>query len=512
MSSDNHNNKNTIAIGAFISLVGRGVSTIFSFLFRRYLIIFFGLEITGLIFFAHKIISLVAILTNFGISFGIQKFVAIAYGKKEFGKVKGAIISSLQIIIPLSIFITVLLYFFAPEVSDFFTKFPGKEKFAKELPVILRIFSLCLLPTVVLGVLLAILRATNRIFPTFIIDNVFNPISWLLFVIIIGNVGFENKTIYLIIALCCLAYLAVILSLLFFKRIWPNLKNATTVYCRKKIITFSLPLFFKSFAQIFLQLDILMIGYFCSFEMVAIYGAASAFARQSALIMTAFSSLFYPMIADLYNKGNSVALHDLYKTVTRWCLIFALPLIAIVMVIPASFMDFLRITNSPEAYTTIRIIASAQIISVLVGFTGGMLIMTNHPWFTFINNCGSVILNIVLNLILIPRYGIVGAAIATASAVLIRNIAALLEIKKILSFSPFSFSLLKVIGSCCLAIISVLLFKKYFDVSEMKYWIVIMICSAIFVSVYLPLILIFLEKEDKEFITKTFKSLILKIR
>ncbi len=504
-NSDNHRDKSTVAAGAGFSLAGRGISALLGLFFYRYLNHFLGLEQAGLLLLAFSVISLTVPLAQFGIPIGIQKFVAVAFSKKNWNKVRGAIFSSLQIVTLTTIAVIILLMIFAPEISSIFTNNPEKAKYAEKLPGIVRIYSFYLLPSVILAVLLSALRAMRKIIPTFVIDNVYTPAAWLGLVFLIGSFSyFQNKVPALIIGFICIISVGVVIAILFLKKIVPLVKIAATDYCRKELILFSTPLLFRSFLQMFLQIDKLMIGYFCSFSMIMIYVCSVALAKQSSFIMSAFASLFSPMIAELHSKGDKTGLNDLYKTVTRWCMAFALPVIVIVMLVPELLLRFLGIVDSPDACLTVRIIAVGQIMSVAVGNTGGMLVMTNYPWLTFANNVVAVILNIILNIILIPKFGIVGAAIATCIAIIVRNLAALVEVKKFLSMSPFSLSLLRVVGCVLVAGSAVILFRK--NIGEIKWWLELFYCFVIFGVIYSPIMWISMHKDDKMFIMKIIKN------
>ncbi len=504
-STNNHRNKSTVAAGAGLSLAGRGVSAALGLFFRRYLILLFGMEQTGLIVLGYSVVSFVAPLAQFGIPIGVQKFVAVAFSKKDWNKVRGAIFSSLHIVVSTTIAVIVLLWIFTPEISALYTRRAQNAQYIYQLPAVLRIYSIYLFPSVILAVLLAVLRAMRRIFPTFVVDSIYTPATWLALVVAVGlSGGISNKVVVLVTGLCFTTCIGIIIAVSFFRRVLPNIKNAVSVYCRRELMAFSMPLLFRSLMQMFMQIDKLMIGYFCSPAMITTYAFSAILAQQSSVVMSAFASLFSPVIAGLHSRGDSDGLRNLYKTVTRWCMAFALPIIAIVMIMPELLLAFFGIVNSPEACMTARVIAVGQLVNVAVGNTGGLLVMTNHPWLTFANNAAAVVANIVLNVVLIPRYGIVGAAIATCAAIAIRNIAALVEVNRLLSMSPFSPSLMRVIACVCAAGAAVLVFRSC--AGEIKWWIELLYCLCIFGIVYTPAMWIFMAKEDKAFIVRIIRN------
>jgi O-antigen/teichoic acid export membrane protein len=69
--------------------------------------------------------------------------------------------------------------------------------------------------------------------------------------------------------------------------------------------------------------------------------------------------------------------------------------------------------------------------------------MTGHPKFNLVNSLALALLNVGLNVILIPKYGIVGAAIAAATSMAIINLLRLAEVHYILKVHPYQWSFLK---------------------------------------------------------------------
>jgi O-antigen/teichoic acid export membrane protein len=89
------------------------------------------------------------------------------------------------------------------------------------------------------------------------------------------------------------------------------------------------------------------------------------------------------------------------------------------------------------------IIAAAQLFSTSVGSTQRILAMTGHQLLLMYVTVSSVVLNVVLNLLLVPPYGIMGSAVATAAATVVTNILNLLTVNRSLGLWPYTASYLK---------------------------------------------------------------------
>ena len=128
--------------------------------------------------------------------------------------------------------------------------------------------------------------------------------------------------------------------------------------------------------------------------------------------------------------------------------------------------------------------------------------MSGHTKLTLANNISAAIINVILNVLLIPKYGIIGAAVATTTAIAIRNIASVIEIRFILNASPFSTTLIKLFLFVIVCGVSVLLLRN--NLPNMRWWIEIPICCAFFGIIYTPLMWFFgMGEEDKNFLKTT---------
>ena len=72
-----------------------------------------------------------------------------------------------------------------------------------------------------------------------------------------------------------------------------------------------------------------------------------------------------------------------------------------------------------------------------------MIVMTGHPRLALVNSVATLILNATLNLILIPTWGVVGAAVATGASITIVSIVRLLQVYRLLKLWPYDSTFFK---------------------------------------------------------------------
>lgn len=83
------------------------------------------------------------------------------------------------------------------------------------------------------------------------------------------------------------------------------------------------------------------------------------------------------------------------------------------------------------------ILASAIFFNACTGPGGAIIRMSGRTRLTFANNCGAGVLNVLLNLLLIPRLGILGAALATGPSIILVNAVRLVQVRWLFKLSPY---------------------------------------------------------------------------
>jgi O-antigen/teichoic acid export membrane protein len=184
----------------------------------------------------------------------------------------------------------------------------------------------------------------------------------------------------------------------------------------------AIPILFASTIQLVITYsDTLMIGFFMSSDSVGVYGTAIRVSTTMALVLGAAASVFGPRFAALHQRGDSAELENLARRVARGCGLVALPLLAVFLIFPKPVMSLF----GPEfvsGSTALMILAVGQFVNVASGLVGLLLAMTGHEKRLLQATAVSALLNILLNLILIPRLGIEGAAVATAASLILINV------------------------------------------------------------------------------------------
>lgn len=171
-------------------------------------------------------------------------------------------------------------------------------------------------------------------------------------------------------------------------------------------------------------------------EDAGIYGPVARLAPLFGLGLGALNGMFAPMIAEKHAAGKQDELQALYRTVTRWALVIALPPAVLSLVRPEVVLG-LWPHGSPEASDALRVTVIAQLVCTAVGSVNYLLIMAGRERLVLWNAIPAVIVNFAASFWLIPRYGPLGAALANALAMVFANVLAFVQVRSTLHITPF---------------------------------------------------------------------------
>lgn len=167
--------------------------------------------------------------------------------------------------------------------------------------------------------------------------------------------------------------------------------------------------------------DTLMLGMLDGTESAGIYAVASRGADLVTFVIIAVNMSLAPVVSSLYANGEMEKLQATVSKSTKLIFFGCLPIAGGLILLNKWFLLVFG-AGFLAGSTAMIILASGQLVNAAVGSAGIILDMTGYERYSAIGTgCGAV-LNIFLNLWLIPLYGLSGAAIATASSMAARNL------------------------------------------------------------------------------------------
>lgn len=169
------------------------------------------------------------------------------------------------------------------------------------------------------------------------------------------------------------------------------------------------------------RVDILTLDYFRSDSEVGIYGVALKISDLLKIVLMIVNIVIAPEIAALFSNGNTKKLQQLLKRSIQITFFLSLP-IALFLIFAGNWVLSIFGDDFTSGYPVLVLIVFVQIINVGVGSVGNVLNMTGHEKEASFGLFISMILNVTLNLLLVPTMGMIGAAIASGVAIISWNL------------------------------------------------------------------------------------------
>ena len=130
-------------------------------------------------------------------------------------------------------------------------------------------------------------------------------------------------------------------------------------------------------------------------------------------------------------------MRDVYRAATAWAMLLAWPIYLVSAVLAPELLGVFG-----DGYTSVASVVVMLSLAMLVATASGavdtVLLMSGHTWLSLGNNLGSALVNVLLNIVLIPKHGVVGAAAAWTISIVLRNLLPLVQIAVLHRISPVS--------------------------------------------------------------------------
>lgn len=169
--------------------------------------------------------------------------------------------------------------------------------------------------------------------------------------------------------------------------------------------------------------DLIMLGVFLSDEDVGLYRVVVLASGAALIGQQAVNSVIGPQVVRLHEAGDRHALQRLVTQNVRLIFSFALGITLLLVGAGHWILDLVFGAEFVVAYPALVTLALAQLVSAGLGPVDVLLNMTGNERRNLYGLGGATLLNIVLNLMLIPHFGIIGAALATGSSIVVWNCA-----------------------------------------------------------------------------------------
>ena len=193
-----------------------------------------------------------------------------------------------------------------------------------------------------------------------------------------------------------------------------NLHNDFTVI--KDLLALSVPLLFTNIS-FFLATwtDSIMIGIYMSSQDVGYYNVAFLFGQFLPVVLTSVAFLYLPFASELFDQNQRETFKQVFHTLSKWIFLCTFPFFCILLIFPDVIIEFFFGAAYLPAAQALQVLTIGYFIYVIFGLSCWNILILKQGRFILVTNIILTVVNILLNIVLIPKYGILGSALASIS-------------------------------------------------------------------------------------------------
>ncbi len=237
-----------------------------------------------------------------------------------------------------------------------------------------------------------------------------------------------------------------------------------------------------------LQSGRLVLGFFLSSSDVGVFNVVTLLASLATLFTFSWNAIFSPIIADVYHRGGVDLMVSLLRAITRWIVLLTVPVFAWLFVSGEGVLSVFG-EEFVVGYGALVVLAAAQVFDSVGASVSSCLAMTKFQRFNVYNILVMAVVSVVLNVLLVPRIGILGASIATGASIVLVNVARLIEGRALLSVVPFDRSTLKVVATGALLLLLAWGTRRFLVVPQSWQWSAVTLVASYGVAAAMTLVL-----------------------
>jgi O-antigen/teichoic acid export membrane protein len=427
MRTDLSSSAGSMARGAARGALGAMAASVLALAFQAIVRHIVDIETMGLFTVATTVVVLAQLPALFGLEAGAVRYVSLSAAEGDERGARGSAQAALLAGLVLSTAGAVALYFLAPEICARFHKPEATHLLqlaSLALPLLCtsRVCAACVLGFGLTGRSSTITAAQNV---TRLLVTV--PLVLLLADVTALGVGF---------AIAGLA--GTVFAIWLLRSVSPRiLEPARDRWALRSMIGFSWPqTLSQSLYLATLWTDTLVLAHYGTAHQVGIYGLVVALLAPVSQLTVSVSQAFTPRIAGTHARGDHSGLAAMLQRVSYWNLVVALPILASMAVLREPLLSLFGKGYEAGA-TPLVLLVIGQLVLNAAGPLTAVINLSGHPRVTLFDNVLVFGSNLVLCVILVPRYGMAGAATSTLVALCSVTLLQVGQVARLFRIHPF---------------------------------------------------------------------------
>ncbi|MFP4517583.1 MAG: flippase [Desulfovibrionales bacterium] len=392
--------------GASVAFVLKGVASVLSFVLNLVLARMLGADGAGLYFLSLTVITIVAMLSKVGLDNTFVRFTAGNAIKGDWGAVKGLYRKGMLLTAAVSLVLTIILFALSPWLAHSVFKDPRLAEPLRWMSLAVAPFALVFLQSQALTGLKKIKEGVA------LSGGILQGLTLLGVLILVPLFAVTGA----VVAYALASFVTLGIGIWLWKRSTPDLKGVEGSFPTNRMLASSIPLFWVAVLNMTLQWSSnLMLGIWSTSADVGLYAVANRTSGLVSFILMSVNAISAPKFSEMYSQGDMEGLGRLARSTAKLMALFASPIVLACVLIPDLVMSIFG-AEFTKGGPVLAILGVGQFVNVITGSVGYLLVMTGQErvWRNLM--AVSAAMCLALNGLLIPQFGVVGAAVAMASS------------------------------------------------------------------------------------------------
>jgi O-antigen/teichoic acid export membrane protein len=438
----------TLARGAALNLVGIVVNAVFAFAFGVIVARSLGAQGSGTFFVATAAFTILQVVAQFGADIGAIRTIARYKALDRVGDIRTVVRVGLVPVLVQGTLLAVLLYAVAGELASVLIRGSNAQ-----IETYLRILAPFLPLAAGTAVVLAAARGLGAMLPSVAVDRIGRSSVRLLFGLAALALGAGGVVLLLIwtvpIAAAFVAgaaWLLILVSRTERTSEGPGEAPSSVRDVAREFWSFSAV---RGVAALFrvgiLWFDVLLVGALGSARDAGIYSAATRIVNAGSFALQAVLLVIGPQVSGLLATDERERTQAIYQISSAWLTTISLPIYLTTAFFAPTLLGVFG-EEFRDGAPALVILSAAMLLDMVTGPVATILVMAGKNSWNLANVAVTLAVNVALNAVLIPRYGITGAAVAWAASIVVQNALPLAQIWRAFGLHPFSPALLAAVA------------------------------------------------------------------
>ncbi|MBN2478074.1 flippase [Candidatus Micrarchaeota archaeon] len=428
-------NRKTIAKGAVWTFLSQIAIKFLSFIYLIVIARLFSQEDIGTFYLALSILGILYVVADLGLLQSLIRHVPYYYGKKQFDKLNMLVKFSYIFGGGMTLLFSVILFFFSGTIADVISQ--------PDVTPVLQILAIWLFIKEVYDIGLGILLGRKRMKESQLLESSEPFLKLILTLIAFYIMGskLDSLTIPYIVSFTLVAGISTYLAVKE-NRGWNKSIEQFNIQkyflFGKNIISFGIVMTALGlFGTLLSYIDRVMLGVFMGQDAgagIAIYTFAVGLASIITIFPTTIKVIFYPVVSELYGANKIDEMKKVLDSSLKWVIILTIPMFLVIAIFSGKLLGMIYGIEYEEGAFVLLMFSIGFTMSSLIGIQAKTLAAINRLDVNLKRVITASVVNIVLNLILIPNYGINGAAVASAVSLTLSAMLIMKDTNEILEY------------------------------------------------------------------------------